>query len=518
MMYRGESKTPPIGALSTINAENNPDGLAFADNSGNEITWRAFEEHAERVAGALSEYVRHGDRVGFLCESTVDTAVVWTGAVKAGAITSFAHTQSAPETIRYTIDQLRPAVLVIHEEYSEFVNDRIREQMKTEPVVVVIGDANYDYEQSLAEFVAKRDASVPDTYLREDDIAAVIWTSGTTGDPKGWCHSYRNLVMKAGDRGVIIDRTATRMSQTMPSLGGWYKSVIGTLLSASSLVFLGDWEPERWARFVEEYGVTHGSMVPSMWREVLDLNLDVYDLSTLENVLCIGEKVEPTTLGRIREEICEDVTNAYASTEVDVSLLESDEFTEDRLASVGKPSGGTRVRIIEENADPDDTLPADEVGEIIVKGPDRPVWAWQGSKVVDEEFTDGWWYSGDLGYKDEEGFLYLEGRKDFMIKTKGVKVFPSPIEGVLNDYPGVEEAVVIGIEDMKFGEKVTAVVKRSDHSVTAEDLNERCLESDAIARFERPREYRFVEFEVPRTPSQKIDRKEIVAKLEDVHE
>ena len=154
-------------------------------------------------------------------------------------------------------------------------------------------------------------------------------------------------------------------------------------------MFLNDWEPDRWASFVEEYDVTRGSMVPTMWREVLDLDLERYDLSSLNNVLCIGEKVDPETRARIREEICENVVNAYASTEVDVSLLENEEFTEERLGSVGKPSGGTRVRIIEESGAPEDTLPAGEVGEIIVKGSDRPVWAWRRDEVVEQEFTDG---------------------------------------------------------------------------------------------------------------------------------
>ena len=101
-----------------------------------------------------------------------------------------------------------------------------------------------------------------------------------------------------------------------------------------------------------------------------------------------------------------------------------------------------------------------------------------------------------------------------MIKSKGVKVFPSPIEGVLNDHPGVDEAAIVDVPGEEYGEKVVAVVKRSDSSVTAEDLDEACLESDAIARFERPRMYRFVEFDIPRTPSQKLDRNATAERLQ----
>jgi len=509
-----DSQPTPLGELSTVNAENHPDGLAFADDTGVELTWREFEDRSTAVAESFASDLRHRDRVAFLCETGVETVVAWNGAIKAGAITSFAHTQSSPETIRYTIDHFDPSILVISETHSDFVNDRIVDDLTSDPTVMVLGSASYSYEQSLSEFVETTDSVTPDTYVDESDIGAVIWTSGTTGRPKGWCHTYRNLRTKSGDLGVIIQRSGTRMSQTMPSLGGWYKTVIATLLAGSSLVLLKDWEATRWLSFVEEYSVTHGSMVPTMWREVLQHDVDSYDLSSLKGVLCLGEKVEPQTLRRIRSQVCENVMNAYASTEVDVSILENEEFTEDRLGSVGKPSGGTRVRIIEEDQAPDATVPTGEIGEVIVKASDRPVWAWHRSEVVEEEFTDGWWYSGDLGYKDEEGYLYLEGRKDFMIKSKGVKVFPSPIEGVLNDHPGVKEAVVVGVDDEEYGEKVTALVRRSDSTVTADELDEACLESDAIARFERPREYRFIDFEIPRTPSQKIDRQSAAEKIE----
>ena len=276
---------------------------------------------------------------------------------------------------------------------------------------------------------------------------------------------------------------------------------------------LDDWDPEAWAETVEEYGATKAGMVPTMWRAVLDLDLDEYDLSSLREISFVGEKMSRTTLNRLREEVCANVSNNYASTELMVSTMPVEEMEGDRIDSVGKPWHGTRVRIIEPDGDPSDRRAANEVGEIIIKAADSPVWAWGNTEKAHEEFTDGWWYSGDMGYKDEDGYLFLEGRKDFMIKSKGVKVFPSPIEGVLNEQAGVEEAVVIGVDDEEYGEKVTAVVKRSDPAVTAEDLDEACLESDAIARFERPREYRFVDFDIPRTPSQKLDRKGTAERL-----
>jgi len=150
-----------------------------------------------------------------------------------------------------------------------------------------------------------------------------------------------------------------------------------------------------------------------------------------------------------------------------------------------------------------------------VKGADCPVWAWGRSDLLDEEFTDGWWHSGDLGYRDEDGYLFLEGRADFMIKSKGVKVFPGPIEERLHTHPEVDEAAVVGVEDEEYGQKVTAVVASAASELSAAALDEWCLESDEIARFERPREYVFVEDGLPRTPSRKLDRRALLDRLED---
>lgn len=147
--------------------------------------------------------------------------------------------------------------------------------------------------------------------------------------------------------------------------------------------------------------------------------------------------------------------------------------------------------MIDPNGTPDDELPAGEVGEIIVRNTDKPVWAWNDTPRIETTFENGWWYSGDLGYVDEAGYLFLEGRTDFMIKSKGIKVPPGPIENRLENHPAVDEAAVVGVPD---------------EALPPEELDEWFLADEALARHERPRHYRITTEPLPRTVTGKLDR------------
>ena len=528
-MPRMSVDLPTLGELPTIAAENNPNALAFADagakidatsdadsdgeGNGESVTWAGFEERSLVAADAFQTHVRQGDRVAFLADSSVETTTLWSGALKAGAVVSYVHTKAAPETVRPSIDELRPEVLVVGAEFADFFAETVWPDLEAEPHVVVCDGAARGDAEPLDSFLAGAAPVAPDVAVSADDIAVVAWTSGTTGDPKGWCHTHRSIVLKGLSRKT--GRGTRQLSSASTSFMAWYGHVVPNAIAGGSVVFLPDWTPTAWAEAVEAFDVTRAGMVPTMWRSILDLDLSRYDLSTLETATFVGEKMDRTTLNRLREQVCENVVNAYSSTEFTISTNTVEEMEGERIESVGKPADGTRVRIVEPGGEPEDTVPRGETGEILVKGADCPVWAWGRSDLLDEEFTDGWWHSGDLGYRDEDGYLFLKGRADFMIKSKGVKVFPGPIEECLNAHPEVDEAAVVGVEDETYGQKVTAVVTRGDDAVDSVDLDEWCLDSDEVARFERPREYVFVEDGLPRTPSRKLDRRALLDRLED---
>lgn len=505
------SELPTLNELSAIAANNNPNRVAFGNGlEGEQITWRKFDERSRRVATALRTSVAQGDRVAFLCDCSLEHVTLWNGALKAGCIVSNLHTRASPETITYCLQSIRPRVLVIDEEFSDMVEDHLYEEVGAGPdVVATTGEPATDYEVSAESRIADHDAAEPDVRVSEDDVAAIMWTSGTTGRPKGWCHTHRGLAYRGMqlENTLNIERTARQPHVFTPSFAAWYSLVLPALFANASTYFLRDWDPQSFAEIIDHRQLTTAVLIPTMWREVLGLDdLDEYELGSLTRVMTSGEKLDATTLSELRARVCESVYNSYAATEALGTVITNEELDGERIESVGKPVSGTRVRIVERGGPPDAVKEPGEVGEIIIDGPDAPVWVWNDTAKTERVFEDGWWYSGDLGYRDEDGYLFVQGRTDFMIKSKGIKVFPTPIEARLENHPGVERAVVLGVEDEEYGEKVTAVVRRADSGVTASDLDEWFLQSEEVGRFERPRDYRFVDHSFPQTATGKLDR------------
>lgn len=507
MNVRSSVDMPNVTDLSSIAAENHPHDTAFAD-ADRRVTWSEFEAESLRAATAFREVMTQGDRVAFICESSVDHITAMNGVIKAGGIPTNLHVRAAPETFRYCLDTVRPSVIVLDEQNSEFFEDRVRDELETEaPTVITLGDARAEYERSYETFVEGQPETEPDVRVRAEDVAAIWWTSGTTGRPKGWCQTHRGILLKALKTSTATDRNSRSLMVLSPAFAAWWGSTMSTMLAGGTMVYRQEWSPEDVVRLVESESLTNVGLVTTMWREILRLDtLDDYDLSSLERILSTGEKLDRTTIRDLSRNVCDTIANGYSSTEVLGTSITNVEMEGDRVESVGKPVLGQRVRIVEEGGTPEDTLPPGEIGEILIKGADAPVWVWGDTATTESEFDDGWWRSGDLGYKDDDGYLFLEGRSDFMITSKGMKVFPSPIEERLDAHEGVEESVVVGVDDEEYGERVTAIVSRSDPEVSAEDLDSWCLSSDALARFERPRKYHFIDDPVPRTASGKLDR------------
>lgn len=508
------NQLPTVNELSAQNAAKNQRGIAFEDGDES-VTWDEFERRSLRTANGFLEYVSKGDRVAYYCDSSVRHAQYVNGALKAGCIVTNLHTSSSAHSLRHCLRETRPRVVVVDEALAGDLAEKLDEDThKSISTIVVLGEATREDEESATEFLRGATTETPDVIVNEDDIVVIGWTSGSTGVPKGWCHTNRSMYLKGMELGTRpgFDRTGQILTVNKPSFLVWFSLFTKSMLGCESTYYLQEWDPERWLDIVEERGITQSTLVPTMWRDVLDVDPESYDLSSLRMITSTGEKLSPATLRGLRDRICNNISQTYGSTEIHSTVLYNDELTEDRIESVGKPQAGTVVRIVEPDGPLDEELPPNETGEIVVHSPDCPVWAWGDSETTAEEFEDGWWRSGDLGYKDEEGFLYIEGRSDFMIKSMGVKIMPAAIEEALSEHPKVKNAIVVGVPDEEYGERVTAIVDGSEDRPTEEELDQWCLDSERVADHERPRAYYMVDT-VEKTSSGKVDRLATMDKL-----
>jgi long-chain acyl-CoA synthetase len=504
-------EVPSVRELSSIAANNTPDKVAFGEGvDGPTVTWKDFDEQSIQAANAFGDSVGLGDRVVFLCENSIEHTTLWNGALKAGCVVSNLHVRAAPNTIAHCIDACKPRALVVDESTTELFEDRVADKLSTTlDVVVNTGAAQTRRQQSFETFVDGHSTTPPDVRTMEDDTAAIMWTSGTTGEPKGWCFTNRALYLRASTLVDVLEvnRTTRQPHVFTPSFAAWYSVMLPALLTGATTYFLDTWDPGEYLQMIETHGLTTALLVPTMWREILNMgSFDEYDLDSLQAITSAGEVLDATTLERLRENVCEVVKNSYAATEAYSTVMNNAELEAGRIDSVGKPVPGVQIRIVDPGGTYEDVRDVGEVGEIAVRAPDAPVWAWGRTEKTEQSFEDGWWYSGDLGYRDEDDFIYLEGRSDFQIMSKGIKVYPTPIEERLNAHPDVEESAVVGVEDDEYGEKVTAYVYAPDSDVSADALDEWCLASDDLARMERPRSYHFVEDPLPRTATGKLDR------------
>jgi len=511
-MQRIHNQLPALKDLSAHNAAKSGDSIAFEDATES-VTWSEFEERSRKAANVFSEYVGKGDRIALFSKPSVEHAILFNGALKAGAITTNLHKRIAPGAFRSCLDRTKPKLAIIDSDrsdaFAEMVGD---EQLDRLTTVFSTGDPQQEYETGLSERLTAAEPDAPDILVEEDDIVTIAWTSGSTGHPKGWCHTNRTMFLKGMELGTRsgFTRSDKQLVVNQPSFLIWTSFLTRSLLGCESTYYMPEWDPQRWLEIVDERDITRAVLVPTMWKEILEAGPEDYDLDSLRSINSTGEKLSPETLTQLRDRICENINQSYGSTEIHSTVLYNNELTEERIESVGKPQSGTQVRILDPDGTVEDTLPPNESGEIAVKSYQAPAWMWEDERG-EAAFEDGWWRSGDKGYLDEEGFLYIEGRIDFQIKSKGVKITPEPIEEELERHSGVTNAAVVGVDDEEYGQKVTAIIEGRE-DLTAEDLDTWIQESERVASHERPREYHFVKT-IDRTPSGKLDRQGTKSRL-----
>ena len=502
--------------LLTIASAIVPDrtAMVFEDER---ISYVRLQERVVRLSNALADLgVGRGDRVAAMqvnCNQLVET---YFAAAKLDAIFVPVNFRARGAELAQMLNSAEPAVLFVGGRYVDLVRS-IRDQVVPPNYTVSLDErrgGEWLFYEDLIESSSPEDNHFPEA--DEDDTTVLMFTAGTTGAAKGVLLSHGSftsylLANVAPPDPDVEERNL--LSVPMYHIAG-LQAVMAAVYGGRSLLIMRQFEPEGWMELAQRERASRAMMVPTMLKQVMDHpQFHRYDLSSLE-VITYG--AAPMPLEVIKRAIAEfpgaRFINAFGQTETasTITMLPPEDHVLEgspdevelklrRLTSIGKPLEDMEVRIVDEEANP---VPAGEVGEIVASGPRIMKGYWREEEATREAIRGGWLYTGDLGYQDSDGYIYLAGRAKDFIKRGGEMVSPEEVEQVLMSHPGVDEAAVIGIPDLDWGERVRAVVVvRRDAEVGEEEVIEHCHER--LASFKRPESVVFVD-ELPRNPLGKV--------------
>jgi len=365
-------------------------------------------------------------------------------------------------------------------------------------------------------------AEVIEAEVDEDDVNVLMYTSGTTGRPKGVMLTYGDFVAYVCGHTELADGTprgSTLLCVPLYHIAG-VTSMMTSLFAGRRLVILPQFDPIAWLDTVQRERITHAFLVPTMLKRVLDQpEFAHYDCSSLE-VLAYGAAPMPLPVIRRAVESFPATVgfiNAFGQTETTATvtmLLPEDHRLEGspveverklrRLSSIGRPLPDVEVKIVDALGA---EVPRGEIGEIAVRTPRMMKGYLAEVDATAQTIIGGWLHTRDLGWMDEDGYVYLAGRKDDLIIRGGENISPAEIEAVLQAHPAIEEAAIIGVPDLEWGEQVMAIVVRKPGStLSAEEVTEWCRQR--LASFKKPELVHFVP-ELPRNPLGKVLRKDL---------
>ena len=491
-----------------------PEKEALVDLKRNQRwTFREWRDEVHRLANALTAAgVGKGDRVSTFLFNTSELATTLFACAKIGAIFNPINFRLKPDEVAYILQDATPKVVMFEELLKEQVSS-IQAQFPGIQFWFINNEETPDFAKSYHEEMAKAETTDPEIEVDEMDTYAIMYTSGTTGRPKGVIHRHREMAEQSLICTAVLKYTKNDVglvTAPMFHCAELHCCVIPRVQAGASSIIMHQFNPVTALETIEREKVTVMFAVPTMWSMMAELEGAASKVSTLRRGLYGAAPMAPILVKRVKDILGIGLIQAYGQTEMGpaITFLEEDEQLT-KVGSAGKPAYNHEIRIVQPNEDgpsePTAVLKPGEVGEIIVKGPCMMSGYFNREEATNKALYKGWYHSSDLGYMDEDGFLYVADRVDDMIISGGENIYPREVEDVLHEHDAVMDVAVLGIPDEKWGESVLAFIVAKDETLTVEELERFCKNNSKLAGYKRPRSYRFVN-ELPRNASGKIQK------------
>jgi long-chain acyl-CoA synthetase len=516
---------PNIAQMLRTNAARHADRPMFRFENQT-VTWELHYKRSCRVAHALaSEGLGPGSRVAFLDRNGLAYFEVLFGSALIGAVNVAVNWRLSPPEMAAVIDDSKASVLVVHSELLGCLTG-MKSGLPYVTRIVVVGElkarVNEGGASDLARRVAYEDwiAPRPDTdpgyVARSEEVSMQLYTSGTTGLPKGVMLTNANigqLLLGATETFGISDSTVSLVAMPLFHIGGsgW---ALGGMSGGGTSVILRDMVPAELLRLVETERVTHAFVVPAVLMMLLATpETDTTDFSSLDTVFYGASPISEDVLLRCLKVFGSRFSQLYGMTETSGAIVrldpedhEPDGPRRNLLRSAGRALPGVELRVVDPATR--DDVPPGVVGEVCTRSAYNMTGYWEKKQETEETIVEGGWLrTGDAGYIDEDGYLFLYDRIKDLVISGGENIYPAEVENVLLSHPKIVDAAVFGIPDETWGEAVKAVVVRiPDGDIAEEELIAHCRAN--LAHYKCPKSVEFAEA-LPRNPSGKILKREL---------
>jgi len=506
-----------VGDLLVRNARKFPEKIAVV-SEGVPVSYKTLNERVNCLANALVKRgLRKGDRIGVLVHNSRQFIEIYFAAAKTGGIFCPYNNHLKGRELSDIIHYSSPRFLFLDADFGDVIHS-FRDHLNSLEYSVCLQKPRWPSTEDYESLLSGAGKEEPGIRILDNDVMSIFFTGGTTGRPKGAMRTHKQVISN-GMTGVIELKVSyqERVLISFPMYHVSFEDNMGRHFFMPNTVYIrreGQFDPKEVLELLSTERITMSQFVPTMIHALLQhQDVDRYDLSSLRLIVYAGAPMPVELLKKALQRFRCGFAQFYGQTESgpiitilhpEDHVLETSGRQLEKLASAGRPVVNYEVRIIDEHGR---EVPVGEVGEIIGRSEAMMKRYWRLPKESKEKLKDGWLHTGDLGRFDEEGYLYIVDRKNDMIISGGVNIYPREVEEVLYQHPSVLEASVIGVPDDYWGEAVKAVlVLRKEATASEEEIIKFCGEH--LAGYKKPKSVEFWK-ELPKSPQGKILKKTI---------
>ena len=505
--------TYPYSEMLLRTAERYPENVAIVSQEI-QLTYRELDALTNSFANVLlARGISKGQKVGLFMTNRPEYIISWFAIARIGAVISPLNPSYKEREAAYQLGNCEAVAVVVQQELLPLV-EAVKAELPELKLIVTVGSRELSHASHIRTFASLLQDHPPilsrHIEIDGEDVVALPYSSGTTGQPKGVLLSHRNLVCNACQSIATARITfQDRMLVFLPLYHVYGIMLMGcAAMSGATLVLMERFEAEKSLQLIQEYGITLLYTVPQVLLALTEESQrNTYDVHTVRFAQCGAAPVPPVLARRFQEQTHIPVMTSYGLTEASPGTHSNPVYNPRliKVETIGLPIHDTRQKIVDIETGLKE-LGVGEEGELIVQGPQVMQGYWKAPQATAETLRNGWLYTGDIGFRDAEGYVTITDRKKEMIKFKGFSIAPAQLEALLLEHPSIADVAVVAKADADAGEipKAFVVLKKGVEQPSADDLM--AWANGKLATYKNVREIEFIDV-VPRNPSGKILRR-----------